>query len=745
MIIQKMKAKFGKLSGDSLAFSPGLNIIMAPNESGKSTWATFLRTMLYGMQMDTQDKLGYTPWDGQDMEGEMVVRLSNQIVSLQRFREQNTQFGGFSAVNETVGGPIPNLTGDNCGEFLVGASEAVFLRTAFLGQGGSSTLSAVPELEKKMATLVTTGQDDISYSNAVEQINRWLSDRKSGEEGTVPLLEQELEKLVDLERNILARHKELFELAYKVQIEKNKITEIEEKLKLFHQEEMRELGMKFQKGKDSLELSQRSRLNLLQRRQKFGELPQKDQLVLLKKELENVQALAPQIKEVEVGIRVMEDEQEEAEEKAKNSPLVGLSSEEALEKMGIDILTVNEVTAKMNKWKNSWWGGLTIALAAGVMVAMGGYAVPQYANLFGLAGGATFIIVGGMILLGGYSSYMSKRKEVERILIEYQVEEWQDMEIFGQKYKRYLELSASLSRKIYTAHADLAVARREQADRHQEVLSDVKRFSPHVSTLKDAIYAVNQAMDLDDQLEIVEQEVTKAKDWYNHLKELGGDDSIPLEEVALPEESKDLLLRNRAVLEEKVNNLVEKKERAQEELGKLSTLAEVTCHKELTAKQLAKAQQEHRAIAIAREGVARAHEKVRQRFYPELNNIAGEYFSKLTAGKYKALALTREFSAYATRSGSSEARNAATLSQGTVDQIYLAVRLAVADLCLTNGVETAPIILDDALVSMDQGRMEQALDLLVELGQRRQILLFTCHGREGKYLVNQPTTKIITI
>lgn len=745
MIIQKMKAKFGKLNGDSLTFSPGLNIIMAPNESGKSTWATFLRTMLYGMEMDYEEKLGYNPWDGQDMEGEMVVRLSGQIVSLRRYLENDSPFGGFNAINETVGGPIPNLTSQNCGEFLVGATEEVFLRTAFLGQGGSSTVNAVPELEQKMATLVTTGQDDISYDNAVEKINGWFSERKNGDEGCIPTLEAELAALTATEKKLLERNLELLELAQKIQIQTKKTSEIESKLALFKQVELREVGEKFKKAKENLEFYQNNRLTLLQRRQKLGDLPNRDQLRAIKAELESVSAFAPQIKEMELQIRVMEDEQEEADERASNSPLAGLSSEEALEKMGHDIVTVNETVAKMNKWKNNWWSGLALSFAAGVLVAMGGYGIPEYANLFGLAGGATFVIVGSMVILGGYSSYISKKKQVEMYLVEYQVEEWQDMEIFGQKYKKSLETSAMLTKKIFSAHTNLASARKEQTNRHQESLAEVKQYASNINTLKEAIFTVTQAMDLDDELDIVEQEVTSAKDWFQHLKDQGGSEEFAEEEVELPEEDKDVLLRNLAVLGEKSKHLEEKKQKMQEEIEEIGNLTEITTRKRQVKRELDRAQVEFRSIAIAREGISRAHERVKQRFYPELNNFAGEYFSKLTGGKYKALALTRDFSAYATRSGSNEARNAATLSQGTVDQIYLAVRLAVADLCLTNGAETAPIILDDALVSMDQGRMEQALDLLAELGQRRQILLFTCHGREGKYLVNHPATKIITI
>ena len=49
MIIRHMQGTFGTLDGEQLRLDTGLNIIYAPNESGKSTWCAFLRVMLYGI------------------------------------------------------------------------------------------------------------------------------------------------------------------------------------------------------------------------------------------------------------------------------------------------------------------------------------------------------------------------------------------------------------------------------------------------------------------------------------------------------------------------------------------------------------------------------------------------------------------------------------------------------------------------------------------------------------------------
>ena len=61
MKILSLKANFGKLAGETLTLSEGLNIITLPNESGKSTWSQFILAMLYGIDTSERAKAGTLP------------------------------------------------------------------------------------------------------------------------------------------------------------------------------------------------------------------------------------------------------------------------------------------------------------------------------------------------------------------------------------------------------------------------------------------------------------------------------------------------------------------------------------------------------------------------------------------------------------------------------------------------------------------------------------------------------------
>ena len=115
---------------------------------------------------------------------------------------------------------------------------------------------------------------------------------------------------------------------------------------------------------------------------------------------------------------------------------------------------------------------------------------------------------------------------------------------------------------------------------------------------------------------------------------------------------------------------------------------------------------------------------------------SGQYLARLTGARYTALSLNRNLEAAATGADTVFPRSALFFSRGTVDQIYLAVHLAICDLCLSE--ISVPLVLDDALCTFDDQRMERALDLLVELAQERQILFFTGQKREWDYLQGRP-------
>ena len=143
--------------------------------------------------------------------------------------------------------------------------------------------------------------------------------------------------------------------------------------------------------------------------------------------------------------------------------------------------------------------------------------------------------------------------------------------------------------------------------------------------------------------------------------------------------------------------------------------------------------EEYDALELAQQVLAEANAEVQQRFSPELGRLASKYMSVLTGGRYDRLSFDRELNARARLSGEPTDRESVFLSAGARDQLYFALRLAISELALPDD-ERLPLVLDDALASFDDERMGRAMELLREIAKARQVVLFTCHDRERRYL-----------
>jgi uncharacterized protein YhaN len=181
--------------------------------------------------------------------------------------------------------------------------------------------------------------------------------------------------------------------------------------------------------------------------------------------------------------------------------------------------------------------------------------------------------------------------------------------------------------------------------------------------------------------------------------------------------------------------------RLQGELDSLGDPADREARRAALLEELDRRRGEYEAISAALESLKAADSLLRERFSPAVNQRAGEYLAALTGGKYDRAALTRQFQALAQEPGEVALRQDLALSGGAAQQLYLAARLAICDLALPQQ-EPCPIVLDDALDAFDDDRTALALDCLLSVAQRRQVLLFSCHHREEKMLAGKDATVV---
>ena len=136
----------------------------------------------------------------------------------------------------------------------------------------------------------------------------------------------------------------------------------------------------------------------------------------------------------------------------------------------------------------------------------------------------------------------------------------------------------------------------------------------------------------------------------------------------------------------------------------------------------------YNAAVLAQQTLEKARQELQRRFAPRISQRAQELFSRLTDGRYQRIALEQDLSVSTAAEGEDTLRGTLWRSDGTADQLYLALRLAVAE----ELTPEAPLVLDDALVRFDDNRLKEILNLLNQSGS--QVLLFTCHSREQRIM-----------
>ncbi|MGG3799321.1 AAA family ATPase [Metabacillus fastidiosus] len=144
-------------------------------------------------------------------------------------------------------------------------------------------------------------------------------------------------------------------------------------------------------------------------------------------------------------------------------------------------------------------------------------------------------------------------------------------------------------------------------------------------------------------------------------------------------------------------------------------------------------------LTLAKDLLAITVESHRKNKLPKLLKQAENYFSFLTHSSYKKIFLPEEEETFIVERSDGMRFHADELSQATVEQLYVALRLALAKSIKNETI--LPIIIDDSFVNFDHMRTQRVIDLLHEFASEYQIIFFTCH----KHLLPRFRTKTIEI
>ncbi|MBD3349070.1 MAG: AAA family ATPase [Candidatus Eisenbacteria bacterium] len=199
----------------------------------------------------------------------------------------------------------------------------------------------------------------------------------------------------------------------------------------------------------------------------------------------------------------------------------------------------------------------------------------------------------------------------------------------------------------------------------------------------------------------------------------------------------DKLRTERDSLAEEASALNERIARREWELGQRESedsLPELIARLEMSRGEENELLRRLRVLELAREGLDRALGSTKKAAASVLEPVVERILSRITLARYTDVIVRKDLGFSVANAGAQDGVpdkiGTEDLSTGTVDQLYLAIRYALLEFLSEH--EGAPFILDDALVNSDPERRSAALELLHEISDERQVIMLSCenHGQE---------------
>ncbi len=682
---------FGKLEDYELDLSKSLNVIYGPNESGKSTIMAFIKAVLFGLKGGRADKEGtaaevrrYRPWNNPRYGGYINFEMDTPAAyRLDRDFDKNIVKLYDQDFNDITGLFSVTRDGKGIAERLLGVNEGLFERTVYIRQLGTKIDTASSkELIDRISNICQSGYEDISYKKA----HTALKEALKSQVGT----ERSFTRPLDI---INRRLSELW-------LVQKKLNEEEESQAAAKSELMRV-------DSEIAALADREKLFT----SAFEFLDTGEKLELQKRNAEEVKFLNTGTELLRKNITKLAGDTEVLEQETVKATHEESKLEEELNRL--DRTAAGEDFNTLEKQVKVLAIFGVITLAASIVCALGTFIFELFPLYFGVIPFLAFIITGVFRAIKGKSvkNLESARQELtgREEMLQGQLENIKKVKSIA------LNQLKGLSERLENEKL--------QYEQQLKRLESIK-----------LLFSQQNMERLESRVDTLSMEMLRLLETLNMNGTLPGSEAILAESILEnPAESMNEELNR--VQQFCTGQLQQKRiEKAALELQikmSASTTDSEAVEQEICrlTQQKKSLEQRGEALQIAMTTLEEAAREVQKKFLPVMNKVFSSTFSDLTSHKYSETKAGDNLNIMLNDPGSEMVVPVSALSNGTVDQLYLALRVAISETVLKNN-EGLPLILDEPFAQYDDIRTENALKLINELGGKQQVLIFTCKQRE---------------
>lgn len=632
MKINKLKINsYGKLRNKEIEFKDNINIVYGKNESGKSTLLKFIQNSFYGISKNKKGKEysdfdKYSPWAEEEFSGKLEYELdNNEKYEIYRdFKKKNPKI--FNEKKEDISKEF-NIDKTKGNEFFTEQTkidEDLFLSTILSNQQEVKLEKSEQNiLIQKIANLVGTGEDNVSYKRAIDRINRRQLDEIGTErsrEKPLNILNRKIE-LLEEEKEELKKYKDL-----KYEIEENKNNLMEEILNYENEfnyiQEIKKLNENEKIEKEKIKIKEEIKNN----------------------NLEKIKLNKNEINKIENENKIILEKNNKKIEELKN---------------------------KKNKLKNK----LIIIFILIIIIN-----IIQFILIKNNIIKYIFLLTVPTVLIFIINKLKNKNNKIK----------------IEEKNNKKIEEEINLEKNKYLNENNL-------------LEKNEKELEKELNNLKN-----NYNLKIN-----LEKEKIKNK-YINKLNNYKINNLINSENINYEIEKIQKEINNRKI---KLHELEIDKENIEPKLDNLSKIEEELVNNNEEKVNLKKLEQ---SMNLAKEILNKAYEEMKNTVTPKFTENLSTNISKITDGKYKHVNVYDE-NGMVVELENGNYVEASRLSVGTIDQLYLSLRLSMID---DLSEEKMPIILDEAFAYFDTERLKNILKYLSEEYNNRQIIILTCTERE---------------
>ncbi len=679
MKIENIKINaYGNLENKEINLKDKINIIHGANESGKSTLLNFIVSSFYGIsknkdgkELSDYDK--YKPWNNEEFSGRIKYKLNNN--------EEYEVFRDFKKKNPKI---YNEKLEDISNQFEVDKKDGNKFfaeQTGIDKQMYTSTVVSMQEevrlddknqniLIQKIANLAGTGDDNISFKKVIAKLQEKIRDEIGTNKTTlkpINIIEKEVEEINKKIEEIKPQQNK----KYNIDNEKEEISK-------------------------ELEETQLEKTILLEIKENID----KETELFKEKEIKqnNKKENILKIEELEKGEKTLQQNNNEISEEINNIKEKIKSCQERKEELNANTEDTNKKRHKSNNFIYIIVTVIMLAMSVIMAVMVKNYILT---SIFGI------LTIAGTVIFVTKTSKERKKNNKKNINLNKQKEE--EVRNIDEKIDRLTKeidakenIEKELSNKIAMIKGQTILLEKN----NEQTNSKINEISEDIKKLEE---------ERDNQI------LEKFSNKINNSK------------IRKLLESKNLK-EDLVNIEEKINNCKIKIKGLEIEentiLPQLDNLVNLEERLEADKEEYKNLKRKEEVITKAIENLEEAYEEMKTTITPKFTTNLSSSIKTISNNKYNKVTINDE-NGMVVENSRGEYIEAGKLSTGTIDQLYLSLRLSMID---ELSKESLPIILDETFAYFDNNRLENVIKYLNDELNNHQAIIFTCSNREKDIL-----------